>query len=192
MPFLLVAGWQIDFQAANPMQTELLNPAVLLLTLGFAIYLAAVPFHLWIAPAISETAPLTQVAVPGFFQVMALSVVASALEQFPWLASSPVLYQWFTFAGALTAGLGAILAFGAGSFGELAGYAVLTDTGALLLMLGLGTWEGLHVAWALVLLRFVSLTVWGVGLSIIRQRAHSDQIVRAAGDGRSAQLATAV
>ena len=27
LPFLLVAGWQIDFQAANPGQSDLLNPA---------------------------------------------------------------------------------------------------------------------------------------------------------------------
>jgi len=186
MPFLLVAGWQIDLQAANPTQTELLNPAVLLLTFGFAIYLAAAPFHLWVSPAADETQPLTQVVVFGLFQMVTLSVIANALEQFPWFAGSDAPYQWFTFAGTLTAGLGTILAFSAGSFSQVAGYNLLVDMGTLLLLMGLQSQGGLQAAWLLILLRVISLTIWGTGLSIIRGRTGANQV------GRAAQLATAV
>jgi formate hydrogenlyase subunit 3/multisubunit Na+/H+ antiporter MnhD subunit len=192
MPFLLIAGWQIDFQAANPGQTDLLNPAVLLLTLGFAIYLTAVPFHLWVAPTAGEAHPLVQVVVMGLFQVVTVSVIVSAFEQFPWFADSEVPYQWFTFLGTLTVGLGAILAFTSASFGQLAGYSLLVDMGGLLLLLGLKSENGLLVAWALILARIASLTVWGAGLSIIRKKTRSDQIEQAAGWGHSSPLAAAV
>ena len=192
MPFLLVASWQIDFQAVNPGQTELLNPAVLLLTLGFLIYLAAVPFHFWIGPAATETEPLVQVIVLGFFQVAALSVIAGALDRFPWFAASPTPYQWFTFAGMVTVGIGVVLAFGARSFGRLAGYTLLVDLGAVLLLLALKNRLGLEAAWALTLLRTASLTVWAAGLTPLRRQAGSDQIAAAAGLGWQGRLATAV
>jgi formate hydrogenlyase subunit 3/multisubunit Na+/H+ antiporter MnhD subunit len=192
MPFLLVAGWQIDFQAANPGQIELLNPAVLLLTLGFLIYLAAVPFHFWIGPAATESEPLVQVVVLGFFPVAVLSVITGAFDRFPWFAASPTPYQWFTFAGTLTVVLGIALAFGARSFGRLAGYTLLADMGAVLLLLGLKNRLGLEAAWAVTLLRLASLTIWAAGLTPLRRLAGSDEVMAAAGLGWQARLATVV
>lgn len=192
MPFLLVAGWQIDFQAANPGQVELLNPAVLLLTLGFLIYLAAVPFHFWVGPTATETEPLVQVIVLGFFQIAALSVIAGALDQFPWFARSPTPYQWFTFSGTVTVALGIALAFGAQSFGRLAGYTLLVDMGTVLLLLGLRSRAGLEAAWTVSLLRTASLTVWAAGLTPVRREAGSDEITAATGLGWQFRLATAV
>ena len=191
LPFLLVAGWQIDFQASNPGQTDLLNPAVLLLTLGFAIYLSAIPFHFWVAPAAGEAHPLAQPVAFGFLQVIMISVIARAFEQFPWFAESEVPFQWFTFLGTLTSGVGAVLAFSSTSFGQLAGYNLLVDMGGLLLLLGTGSQAGLQVGWALILTRTVSLTIWGTGLAVIRARAGSDQIDGAANLGRSFPIATA-
>jgi len=192
LPLLLIAGWQIDFQAANPGQVALLNPAVLLLTLGFAIYLTAVPFHLWMGPVARETQPLTQVLVFGFFHIAVLSIVAGASDQFPWFAASATPYQWFTFAGTLTVGLGSILALATTTFGHLSVSNLMVDIGALLMLLGLGNHSGLQAAWVLMLLRLVSLTVWATGLSVIRARIDSDRIDRAAGLGWQARLATVV
>ena len=191
LPFLLVAGWQIDFQAANPGQTDLLNPAVLLLTLGFAIYLSAIPFHFWVVPAAGEAHPLVQPVAFGFLQVITISVIANAFEQYPWFADSEVPFQWFTFLGTLTSLVGAVLAFSSTSFGQLAGYNLLVDMGGLLLLLGTGSQAGLQVGWALILTRTVSLTIWGTGLAVIRARAGSDQIDDAANLGRSFPMATA-
>lgn len=192
MPFLLVAGWQIDFQSANPGQTDLLNPALLLLTLGFLIYLAAVPFHFWVGPTATETEPLVQVVVFGFFQIAALGVITGALDQFPWFARSTTPYQWFTFTGMITVGLGIALAFGARSFGRLAGYTLLVDMGAVLLLLGLKSRLGLEAAWAVTLWRTNSLMVWAAGLTPVRRQAGSDQIAAAIGMGWQSRLATAV
>lgn len=192
MPLLLTAAWLIDTQVANPRQTELLNPAVLLLTLGFAIYLSAVPFHLWAAPATEETSPLVGVIVMGLFQWVALSLVAGAFESFPWFANSPVPYQWFSFLGSITVGLGAILAFSSGSFGQLSAYSVLVDTGGLLLLLGLREPIALQAAWLLALARTASVTMYATGLAIIRSQAGSDRLPAATGLGWSQPLAAAV
>jgi len=191
-PFLLVAGWQIYTQTLNPSQMALLNPAVLLLTLGFAIYLAAVPFHLWLAPVAREAQPLVQIAVFCFFQIITFAVVTGALEQFNWLADSPIPFQWFTFVGTLAAGLGALLAFGADSFGKLAAYSLLSDMGAVLLLLGLKNPDALHAAWVVLFLRIASLTVWAAGLTLLRQHTQSDRIDDAAGLGWKNQWGTAV
>ena len=171
MPFLLVAGWQADFQAANPGQTEMLNTAVLLLSFGFGIYLTAVPFHFWLAPVTSESPPLTQIAALGCFQIAALSVVLDAMERFPWLVDSPTPFQWFTLAGTLTAGLGALLAFRATTPAKLAAYSLLVDMGAVLILLGLRSPDGLHAAWAVLLLRIIGMTIWSIGLANSGERS---------------------
>ncbi len=183
MPFLLTAGWLIDNQAANPRQTDLLNPAILLLTLGFAIYLSAVPFHLWMAPAAGEASPLIQVVVLGIFQMVPLSVVTGAFQAFPWLADNPIPYQWFTFLGTLTAGLAALLAYSSQSFGQLTGYTLLVDTGGLLLLMGLREQAALQAIWVLTLSRMATLIPWTCGLGIIRSQAGSDRIALAASLG---------
>lgn len=190
VPLLLVAGWQIDFQAANPGQTGLLGPAVMFLTAGFAIYLAAVPFHLWIAPTAGEAQPLSQVVVFGLLQMVALGVIAEALESFSWFAESPTPYQWFTLAGSLTTGLGAALMLGADSFGQLTGCSLMVDMGALLMLLGTKSRDGLQAAWLLLMLRMASLVVWGYGLSVTRKSTGSDQIERAGGLVGRSRLAT--
>jgi multicomponent Na+:H+ antiporter subunit D len=192
LPLLLVAGWQIDFQAANPGQTDLLNPAVLLLTLGFAIYLAAFPFHQWLAPAARDAHPLVQPIAFGFFHVITLSVISQALEQFPWFAESHVPLQWFAFLGTVTTGVGTILAFSSASFGQLSGYTLLVDLGGLMLVLGSGDQAGHQVAWTILILRIVSLTVWGIGLAIVQGQSGSDQISDTRGLGQSLPLAAAV
>ncbi len=192
MPFLLVAGWQIDLQTANPGQSNLLNPAVMLLTFGFSIYLAAVPFHLWLAPLARENAPLKLVVALGLFPLIAFSVIAGALGQYPWFADSSVPLQWFAFAGTLTAGLGTLLAFGAGRFGDLAAYTLLVDVGTVLLLVGLGEPDGLQAAWSVLLMRPASLIVWAAGLSALKTIAPADRVDEAAGKGWQAKLATAV
>ena len=168
LPLLLVAGWQIDFQAANPLQSGLLNPAVLLLTLGFLIYLAAAPFHLWLAPAASEAHPFSQITALGFFQIIVFAVISGAWQEFPWFAASSVPYQWFTFAGAATAGLGALLVFSSNTTGQLAAYNLLVDGGVVLLLLGLGTQEAVTAAWTVLLLRLASLILWQAGAAALR------------------------
>jgi formate hydrogenlyase subunit 3/multisubunit Na+/H+ antiporter MnhD subunit len=192
MPFLLTAGWLIDTQAANPRQTELLNPAILLLTLGFAIYLSAAPFHLWMAPAAGEASPLIQVVVLGLFQMITLSVVMGAFEAFPWLASNVIPYQWFTFLGTLTAGLAIVLVYSSQDFGQVTAYNLLVDVGCLLLLMGLREPEALRAVWVLALSRMVSLTVWASGLAVIRSHAGSDRIAAAAGLGWQKPLAAAL
>jgi multicomponent Na+:H+ antiporter subunit D len=192
MPFLLTAGWLIDTQAANPRQTDLLNPAVLLLTLGFAIYLSAVPFHLWVAPAAGEASPLVQVVILGLFQMITLSIIIGAFEAFPWLASNTIPYQWFTFLGTLTAGLATIMAYSSQSFGQVTGYNLLVDMGCLLLLLGLKEPDALPAIWVLALSRVASLTVWASGLAVIRSQAGSDRISAAASLGWHRPLAAAL
>jgi len=192
MPLLLVASWQIDFQTANPAQVELLDPAVLLLTLGFTIYLSAAPFHLWMAPAATEAETVSQVVALSLFPMLTLSVIVQAFERYPWFASSTTPYQWFTFVGILTAALGTVLAFHARNFGRISSYSLMVDTGAVLLLLGTATQLGLICAWALLLSRAVSLVVWAAGLCVIRRRTQSDQVDTATSVGWDLRLATAV
>lgn len=192
MPLLLVAGWQIDFQAVNPAQYGLLGPAVLLLTIGFIIYLSAAPFHLWMAPASTEAEPLAQILALSFLPLVALSAYASALQQYDWFAKSLIPFQWFTFSGALSVVLGALLAFHVTGFGRYNSSILLVDMGAVLLAMGLASQEGIDAAWNLLLFRLIGLVIWAAGLFVIRRHTGSDQVENAIGAGRQAPLATAL
>ncbi|MBN1316933.1 MAG: hypothetical protein JXA42_15745 [Anaerolineales bacterium] len=192
MPLLLVAGWQIDFQAVNPSQFGLLGPAVLLLTIGFIIYLSAVPFHLWMAPASTDSEPLAQILAFCFMPFLAFSVYANALQQFDWYANSQIPFQWFTFSGGLSVGLGALLAFHVTGFGRYNSSVILIDVGAVLLAMGLANQAGLDAAWDILIFRLIGLFVWSTSLSVIRKQTHSDRIDQAAGLGRRSRLATSL
>ncbi len=192
LPLLLTAGWLIDTQAANPRQTDLLNPAVLLLTLGFAIYLSAVPFHLWMAPSAGDASPLVQVVILGLFPLITVSVVCGAFGTFPWFAVNSIPYQWFTFLGTITVGLGGVLAFSSQSFGKLSAYSVLVDIGGMLLLMGLRQPQALQASWLLALSRTASVTLFATGLAIVRSQTGSDRMSAAVGLGRRLPLVTAL
>jgi formate hydrogenlyase subunit 3/multisubunit Na+/H+ antiporter MnhD subunit len=184
LPFILLTGWLLEANAASPTDPTFTNQATLMLMIGFTVLLAVVPFHSWV-PAIAEHAPpLAAAFVFSVFSQAVVFLLLTFLGTYPWLNQNPVVYRALTLAGGSMALLGAVFAFGQHNFGRSLGYAMLVDTGAVMLGIGLGTQAGIAAALTTLALRGLALPLWAVAIAQIRKTEGSDDFEALRGYGR--------
>ncbi len=171
VPFILLAGWQLEGLESSPDDTGLLGRATLLLNIGLLILLAIVPFHSWIPNVADDSAPLASAFVFTVVQTAVLFFMLKFFTQFSWLRGNPAEFAALRLGGAALVLAGGAFAFAQRRFGRLMGYAVLIDLGSALLATGYAGAGGLRTALAIVALRGVGLAVWGLGLGWIRSGA---------------------
>ena len=163
VPFILLAGWQLELAGSGPESTQFLVQAGWALCAGFAILLAAVPFHGWM-PAVGQEAPAVAAAfLWALFPAAVLLFLLDALAQFDWLRSTALLFAMLRVAGTGLIVVCGALAFAQRNWGRLAGYAVLVEWGAILLAVGMRTPLALAAAAALLVMRVPALAVWAAG-----------------------------
>ena len=156
LPFILLTGWLLEANAASPSDVTFINQATLMLMIGFTVLLAVVPFHSWV-PAIAEHAPpLAAAFVLSVFSQAVVFLLLTFLGAYPWLNQNPAVYRALTLAGGGMALLGAVFLFGQRDLGRSLGYAVLVDTGAVMLGIGLGTQAGIGAALTALALRGIA------------------------------------
>ena len=190
VPLLLVTPWLIDLQALNPDNLALLRYAAVLLAMGFAILLAAAPFHGWVS-AVAANAPSVAAAfVLTATNAVVLLLMLNLLQSYPWLSEDPQVFSLLRLGGLLMAAVGGLLAFAQRDFGRLLGYAVLSDMGCTLAALGVASPAALTAALLQVAHRSVGLMLAAMGLAVVRHRAGSDSFADLAGAARRLPLAT--
>lgn len=176
VPLFLLAAWQLDaYQLSGGLSVngngEL---TALLVGLGFALWLAIVPFHSWLTTTAAESAPVATAFVLITFPVVAFSTFIHLFDDFPWLVDSPQRVGAILIAGVATAVAGGILASVQRGFGELMGYAALYDLGCTLALMGLGGPSGLVIILVNLTVRALALILIAACTSVLRLRAASD------------------
>lgn len=161
IPAFLISGWMLHSQ-----QFVLAAAIWRLLLLALVMLLAGLPFHLWVRPLVKEAPPLVIVFVLGLGQLLFMTFGWGLLQQFPGVLQTARFTTLLAWSGAGTSLLAALLALGAGDERRLLAALVLTDIGATLMILSLGT-PGMAHIWLLLLSRILSLLVAAVGLSLL-------------------------
>jgi formate hydrogenlyase subunit 3/multisubunit Na+/H+ antiporter MnhD subunit len=177
LPFLLLAGWQLEGLEASPEDTTLLVRATILLTAGLLILLAVVPFHSWIPNVADDSSPMSSAFVFTIVQTSVVFFMLKLFTQYEWLGSNPSTFAALRLGGTLMIIAGGAFAFAQRRFGRLMGYSVMVDLGTALLAIGYVGEGGLRVALSIVSLRAVGLMCWGMGLGWVRaysRKANSD------------------
>lgn len=167
LPGPLVAHWLLDMYALSPDRVGLLNTASLLIGFSFALMLGLVPFHPWIPALARRESPL---AVALIFSAVGGTVwflLLDYLQTYPWLSRSPYWSSALTALGIGTAVVGGLLGTTRRGWGTLLGYAVMVDTGMLVLALGKGGAVGLELERAMILTRTWGVLTMAAGLSAI-------------------------
>lgn len=191
VPLILFAGWLLSGVETSPGDIELTAAATSTLALGLAFLLAIFPLYTWIPMLAEESHPY----LVGFLlwvlpQTTALFAIGF-LDRYPFLRLSADLMNLLRDAGLLmvvTAGLWAAFQR---HLGRLMAYAVVVETGLLLITLGLGTAEGVQLAFMQIIPRGLGLIVWALSLSVIQARAASLRFVDAQGAARALPIASA-
>jgi formate hydrogenlyase subunit 3/multisubunit Na+/H+ antiporter MnhD subunit len=171
LPFILLAGWQLEALEASPEDTTLLVRATVLLTAGLLILLSVTPFHSWIPNVADDSSPISSAFVFTIVQTSVLFFMLKLFAEFEWLGSNSATFAALRLGGTLMIITGGAFAFAQRRFGRLMGYSVMVDLGTTLLAIGYIDEGGLRTALAIISFRAVGLLSWGIGLGWIR--AHS-------------------
>jgi formate hydrogenlyase subunit 3/multisubunit Na+/H+ antiporter MnhD subunit len=191
VPFILFAGWLLSGVETSPGDVALTVQATAMLALGFAFLLAIFPLYTWI-PMLMEEAPPYLV---GFLLWLLPQTTAlfgmGFLDRYPFLRLSTDLMKFLQAAGLLmVVSAGAWAAFQR-HLGRLMGYAVIAETGFLLIALGLGTASGIQLVFLQIIPRGLGLAIWAMSLSIIQAQVDSPRFVNVQGVARVLPIATA-
>jgi len=167
LPLLLSAGWMIDSD-----QFRFLDTITLLILVALLLLTGAFPFQIWVAPVVRESSSLTTSVVYGVGQLVVLFYCLGLLNDQPFVYGSAQFQFVVSLSAAATLLLAAVLTITARSFGHQLGYLLLLSIGAVAAVIGSGDAAVVEVTMTLLVLRVIGLFIAGVGLAMIRTRAH--------------------
>jgi len=191
MPFILFSGWMLAGVEASPGTIGPTLQAGTVLGLGFAFLLGVFPLYNWIPMLMEETSPYVTGfllwALPTFTVIFALGF----LDRYAWLRTSPQLSSAIQFAGVFMVASGGLFAFQEKHIGRIMGYAAITETGLLILAMGLRSSDVVNTTFLLLIPRGLELAVWALAISIIKRQAYSLRFNEIKGLARKYPLAVA-
>lgn len=171
LPGLLVSHWLLERYAITPDQAELLHTATALIGFSFALLLGVVPFHPWVPAVGRDGAPLTTAFLFSAVGGAVWFLLLIYLQTYPWLTGYPQWAAALTTLGMITAATGGLLGTAQRGPGTLMGYAVMVDTGVLLVALGQASHTGLGLGVTTLFARAWSLALMAAGLAGLRIQA---------------------
>ncbi len=190
MPFILFSGWLLAGIEANPGNLGLVQQAAILIGLGFSFLLAVFPFYSWIPLLTEETTPYTVGFILWMFPTVTIFFGLGFLDHYTWLRDAPALGSIMTTVGILMVVSGGFLAAFQRHLGRIMGYAVIMETGFSILTLSLGGTAGLNIFFMLFIPRTLSLVVWALALTILKEHSPTLILNDIKGLGRTWPFAT--
>ncbi len=190
MPFILFSGWLLAGIEANPGDLGLVQQAATLIGLGFAFLLAVFPFYSWIPLLTEESSPYTVGFILWMFPTVTIFFGLGFLDHYTWLRDAPALGSVLTTVGILMVVSGGLLAAFQQHLGRIMGYAVIMETGFSILTLSLGGTMGLNIFFLLFVPRTLSLVVWALALTILKEHSPTLTLGDVKGLGRVWPVAT--
>jgi NADH-quinone oxidoreductase subunit N len=190
MPFILFSGWLLAGIEANPGNLGLVQQAAILIGLGFSFLLAIFPFYSWIPLLTEETTPYTVGFILWIFPTVTLFFGLGFLDHYTWLRDSPALGSILTTVGILMVVSGGLLAAFQRHLGRIMGYAVIVETGFSILALSVGGTMGLDIFLMFFIPRTLSLVIWALALTILKEHNPTLSLNDIKGLGRTWPFAT--
>jgi|NGEPerStandDraft_6_1074524.scaffolds.fasta_scaffold50460_1 NADH-quinone oxidoreductase subunit N len=190
MPFILFSGWLLAGLDANPGDLGLLQPAAVLIALGFSFLLAVFPFYSWIPMLAEESSPYAVSFLLWMFSTVTIFFGLGFLDRYTWLRDAPSLGIILTSAGILMVVTGGLLAAFQRHMGRIMGYAIIMENGFSLLAISLGLGSGLSIYYMLFIPRVLSLMLWALALTILKDNYSTLDLDKLKGLSRTWPFAT--
>ncbi len=181
IPFILFSGWLLAGIDANPGNIGLVQQAAILIGFGFAFLLAIFPFNSWIPLLMEEASPIMVGFILWMFPTVGLFFGLGFLDHYSWLRDASSLGNVLTTVGLIMVVSGGILGAFQQHLGRIMGYAVITETGFSILTLSLLGTSGLNLFFFLLVPRTISLTVWALSLTILKEQNPTQSLIDSKG-----------
>ncbi len=179
LPMFVLAGWVID-RAGNVNLADIEGvtaayaPAIVLLLVGFALIMGALPLFTWVHPVAKDAPPLTT----AFLGSVALGAITFLLlefwQEYAWLRNSPVATTALATGGVGLLVFSGVLAWAQSSFARIAACAILLDAGCTLLVMSSNTQLSVESIAFGFIARALSLGLFCVGMWRLREVADND------------------
>lgn len=192
-PIFLLAARRIDLYQLSGGVASLaaIDQTAMFVGVGFALWLAVVPFHGWLTSTATESAPVTAAFVLITFPIVVFSTLVNLFVDLPWLLDSSFLMNAIVIAGVVTAFVGGVWASIQRGFSELMGYAALYNIGCTLALLGLGGQAAVLTILVNLAVRVLALVLIAVSTSTLYLRIASDGFSYVSGTARRMPIASA-
>ena len=191
VPFFLLASWRVDLYREDVENVIYLGQAAVLLGLGMAIWLAAVPLHGWSTAVGAQAPPVAAALVLTAFPLLALVALVQVLTEATWFNWHEQAGELLLIAGLISVGLGGLLTAIQRSLRPLLGFAALFDMGCLLVALAVGRDGGSPAFYAGLAVRGLALTLTGAATAVFWGRGGTDAFPALRGAAYHRPLATA-
>jgi NADH:ubiquinone oxidoreductase subunit 2 (subunit N) len=188
LPFILLSGWLLAGVEASPGDILLASQSTTMLGLGFAFLLAIFPLYNWIPMLVDEVSPFLVGFMLWILPTLTIIFATGFLDRYSWLRSSMDTSDALQFAGLLTIVTGGILASAQRNLGRIMAYTSVAETGFAILAVSLNSRFGVSILFLLLPARALSLAVWSLALTILKNNVESMQFREARGLLRSFPL----
>ncbi|MEE4194191.1 MAG: proton-conducting transporter membrane subunit [Anaerolineae bacterium] len=129
IPLLLLGGWAADAVASNPIDTEMIDRAVVFMVLGYSLMIGVFPFFFWM-PQISEnTRPVRANFVLSILSFSFLYLLFSIGDAGSWLRSDEVVLRWIQVMGLLMIAVGGVWAAFQSNISRYFAFGLIIDNG---------------------------------------------------------------
>jgi formate hydrogenlyase subunit 3/multisubunit Na+/H+ antiporter MnhD subunit len=139
--------------------------ATLIPGLGFVFLFGIFPLYTWVIMTAEDSHPYTAMFVFSMIFGAYTLYFLSFLQTYSWLLGMVDVFALIRFVGVLMVGTGGVWAAFQRDLGRLFGYAVVIEVGYSLLSTGIQNGD-LH--YAMLVPRLMSLAVWALGLSVLK------------------------
>ncbi|NWG05972.1 MAG: hypothetical protein HXY35_04705 [Chloroflexi bacterium] len=173
MPFILLAGWLLVGVEASPGDLALAAQSATMLGLGFAFLLAIFPLYNWVPMLMEESPPFIAGFLLWLLPTITIIFGAGFIDHYSWLRSSPQLIVALRSAGLLMIVTGGLFAAFQRHLGRIMAYGVIAETGFAILALSLDSRLGIPILFLLIPARALSLAVWSLSLTIIKEHTET-------------------
>jgi NADH-quinone oxidoreductase subunit N len=170
VPFILFAGWTAVGVDANPANEALLFQTVVLLGLGFALWLGVFPFYTWIPLLTGELHPYVSTFVLNLLSILVIFLCLNFLNSYAWLREYQFLLQMIRVAGILMVVTSGVWAAFQKDLGRLSGYVMIMSNGLALTAISLGNHTGYEILVTSFLPRMVGFGLWSFALSVFLEK----------------------
>ena len=190
MPFILFAGWLLAGVETSPGDVALTSATTTILFLGFAFLLAIFPLNTWIPMLFEETPAYVTSFLLWILSQTTMLFAMGFINRYTFLRLSPDLPDALRVAGLTMVGAAGLWAAFDRHLGRLLGFAVIAESGFMLLALSLGTSAGVETIFLQMIPRGFGMAVWAMGLSIIQGQVDTPRFANIQGAARAVPFAT--
>lgn len=173
MPFILLAGWLLGGVEASPGDLALATQSASMLGLGFAFLLAIFPLYNWVPMLSEEVSPYILGFLLWILPTITIIFGAGFIDRYSWLRSSPQLAIALRLAGLLMLVTGGLFAAFQRNLARIMSYGAIAETGFAILALSLDMRLGIPVLFLLIPARALSLAVWSLSVTVIKEQVET-------------------